>query len=248
MSFIHYRTQGLVLSKEEKGEKDQVFNLFTEEFGYLEILGKGIRKITSKLRPNMELFSFSEIEFIQGKIHKTLTDAILIEKFKNIKKDFQRLETIFKIAEIINFFSNQEEKDKKVWDLLIKTFQELDKPNLSIDQVSLIFLFFFWNFISLMGYKPELYLCSQCQKKLLPETLWFNPQQGEILCWRCLKNFSQEELKLEEIKVETIKFLRILVEGNWKFLNHFQIEKDVLQNLEKISSSYYTFFNKEIRK
>jgi len=46
--FLKYRTQGLIFKKEERGEADQLFTVFTRDFGKLEVLGKAIRKISSK--------------------------------------------------------------------------------------------------------------------------------------------------------------------------------------------------------
>jgi len=79
-----YRTRGFVLTKEDRGEADQVFSVFTEDFGKIKIKAKSIRKIKSKLRSGIDLFCFSEVKFIQGRTVKTLTDAVVIEKFKDI--------------------------------------------------------------------------------------------------------------------------------------------------------------------
>ena len=89
--FVHYRTKGFVLKKECREEADQLFTLFTKDFGKLEVLGKAIRKISSKLRANIEVFYLTEVEFIQGKNQKILTDAILIEKFKNLRENLKKL-------------------------------------------------------------------------------------------------------------------------------------------------------------
>jgi len=67
--FVHYRTQGLILKKEDQGEADLLFTIYTKDFGKLEILGRAIRKISSKLRSGAEIFYLSEVEFIQGKIY-----------------------------------------------------------------------------------------------------------------------------------------------------------------------------------
>jgi DNA repair protein RecO (recombination protein O) len=88
--FVRHRTLGLVFKKEDRGEADQIFKIFTKDFGKIEVLGKGIRKISSKLRSQIDIFYLSEIEFIQGKIYKRLTDALLIEKYKNLRKSFKR--------------------------------------------------------------------------------------------------------------------------------------------------------------
>ena len=53
--FFHYRTQCLILKKENQGEADQLFCVFCKNFGKLEILGKSIRKISSKLRQGAEI-------------------------------------------------------------------------------------------------------------------------------------------------------------------------------------------------
>lgn len=45
--FVHYRTQGLFIKEEDRGEANQLFTIFTKDFGKLEILGKAIRKISS---------------------------------------------------------------------------------------------------------------------------------------------------------------------------------------------------------
>ncbi|NQU82868.1 MAG: recombination protein O N-terminal domain-containing protein, partial [Parcubacteria group bacterium] len=81
MAFTHYRTRGFFLKNEARGEADEIFTLFTSDFGRIRVLGRAIRKITSKLRSGAGLFYYSEIEFIQGKQYKTLTDAVLIDKF-----------------------------------------------------------------------------------------------------------------------------------------------------------------------
>jgi len=89
---VHYRTRGFVIKKTGRGEADQLFTIYTQDFGKLEVLGKAVRKIKSKLRGGIGLFYLSEIEFIQGKKTKTLTGAILIEKFPNIRKSLKKLE------------------------------------------------------------------------------------------------------------------------------------------------------------
>jgi len=43
----HFSTIGFVFKKENKSEADQLFSIYTKDFGKLEILVKGIRKITA---------------------------------------------------------------------------------------------------------------------------------------------------------------------------------------------------------
>ncbi|MEK7071705.1 MAG: DNA repair protein RecO, partial [Patescibacteria group bacterium] len=113
--FIHYRSRGLIFKKEERGEADLLFTVYTKDFGKLEILGKSVRKIASKLRPSAEVFYLSEIEFIQGKIQKTLTDATLVDKFSGIRGDLKKIRIAHKISEVLDNLIKGQEPDEKIW-------------------------------------------------------------------------------------------------------------------------------------
>ena len=153
---VHYRTQGFVIKKTDRGEADQLFTIYTKDFGKLEILGKAIRKIKSKLRGGIELFYLSEIEFIQGKTHKTLTDAILIESFPNIRKALKRLAVANKIVENLDDLVKGQEPDKEIWELLLETFNKLNTKYKIQDTRYIIYYYFLWNLFSILGYQPEL--------------------------------------------------------------------------------------------
>jgi DNA repair protein RecO (recombination protein O) len=150
---VHYRTQGFIIKKADRGEDSQLFTVYTKDFGRVEILGKAIRKIKSKLRSGTELFYFSEIEFIQGKTHKTLTDAILIDKFQNLRKSLKRLKIVRQIAELLDELVIKEERDEQIWQLLKEVFEKLN----SLKKTEIIYYYFFWHLVSILGYQPELH-------------------------------------------------------------------------------------------
>jgi len=164
--FVHYRTQGIIFKKEDRGEADQLFTVYTKDFGKLEILGRAIRKISSKLRSGAEIFYLSEIEFIQGKAHKTLTDAILVEKFENLKNNLNKLKIAYKISQVLDNLVLGQEPDEKIWQLLKETFRKLNKLEISTAKLELLYYYFFWNLVSLLGYQPELKNCTIQGKKI----------------------------------------------------------------------------------
>ena len=232
--FVHYRTQGLVLKKENRGEADQLFTIYTKDFGRLEILGKAIRKISSKLRAGIDIFSLSEIEFIQGKTHRTLTDAIPIRKFENLKKDLNKLKIAYKISEVLNDLIKRPEPDLKIWRLINEVFQKLNNCPAFVIECSLIYYYFFWNLTSFLGYQPDLYHCALCQKKLRLERLYFNKKENGIICSDCFGRFKAGI----EITPETIKILRIILKQNWPTLLKLKIEAQYLKELSLISKCY----------
>lgn len=234
--FIHYRTQGIVLKKRDFLEADSIFIVFTKDFGKLEILGKAIRKIGSKLRGGMQEFSLSEIEFIQGKSHKTLTDAELINDFENIRKDLKVLRIGYKIAEIIDSLVETQEKDERVWEILKETFEKLNQSKASIKDYFFSYYYFLWNLLSLLGYEPEVYHCVICQKRLRPEKLYFSSQDGGIICRDCGKRIKTGDCF--EIDLATIKILRIILKKDWKVLGRIKISQDCQNFLRETSNQY----------
>ena len=228
--FVHYRTLGLIFKKDDRGEADQLFTIYTKDFGKLEILGKAIRKISSKLRSGAELFYLAEIEFIQGKTQKTLTDTILINKFENLRKDLKRLRIACRISEVLNSLVKSPEPDEKIWQLLNETFEKLNTYNLKPITYNLIYYHFLWNLLSVLGYTPELYNCALCQKKITPEDLYFNLKEGGVICGGCTEG--------KEIQPETIKILRIILKKDWKTLSKLKIEAKYLKEIEDVSKNY----------
>ena len=232
--FTHYRTQGFIFKKTDRGEANQLFTVYTKDFGKLEILGKAIRKISSKLRSGADIFYLSDIEFIQGKTHKTLTDAILIKDFKNLRKNLKKIAVAYKISEVLDILVKGQEPDEKIWQLLNETFNKLNNCLLLTVNCSLIYYYFLWNLLSILGYRQELYQCSLCQKKLSPENIFFSPKEGGLICKNCKNSIKQAQ----EINSNTVKILRIILKKDWSTLKKLKVELENLKSL-KIISNYY---------
>jgi len=225
--FIHYRSRCFVLKKEDRGESDQLFTVYTKNFGKLEILGRAIRKISSKLRAGINLFYLSDIEFIQGRVYKTLTDAMVIEKFENIRKDLKRLKIAYKISEVFNELIKEQEKDENIWNILIETIQLVNTPEVKNEKLEIVYYYFFWNLISFLGYKPELYKCVICHKSLDSKNFYFNHKEGGIICANCFK----KERGDKKISQETIKIIRLFLKRDWSTLKKIKINSENLKLL-----------------
>jgi DNA repair protein RecO (recombination protein O) len=232
---VYYRTQGFIFKKKDILEADRAFSVFTYDFGRLEIFGKAIRKITSKLRSGIEIFYLSEIEFIQGKNRKTLTDTIAIEKFNSIIKDPVRLEISHKIGDVLDNFIKGQEKDESVFVLLRDTLNELNSPELRASNIQLIYYYFLWNFLSMMGYHPEIQKCATCASDLNPHILYFSNNDGGIIC----KNCSGFNMEAKRINSDIVKILRLIFNKDRQILFKLKIEPLSQSLLKEISDDYY---------
>jgi len=232
--FVHYRTKGIVLKKVDRREADQLFILYTEDFGKIDVLGKAIRKISSKLRAGIGSLYLSDIEFIQGKAFKTLTDAILVSKFEEIQRDLGKKEIALKVVGALDWMVKAPEQDDRIWELLLDIFRELDKKEISFKSPVIIFQYFFWNLLSILGYKPELYNCSICQKRLEPKRIYFSQEEGGIICEKCFP----KDKTAKNIGPDAVKILRIIIEKGKETVARLKIEEKDLESLREISKTY----------
>src|SRR3989344_4738386 len=125
---VKYATEAFVFKKEDTMDADRIFSVFTRDFGRLEIFGKAIRHINSKLRGGLELFSFSEIEFIQGKNKKILTDALLQKRYGALAKEPEKFAVANAIARVLGDFIKGQEVDPGIWDFIADIFEKLQDP------------------------------------------------------------------------------------------------------------------------
>lgn len=234
MAHQHYRTKGIVLSKRDSGEADQIFVLYTQDFGKIEVVGKAIRKITSKLRASINVSYFVGLEFIQGKNRKILTDTIAIDKFSEIRKNPKALVCFGQITEVVSRLIPIEKRDEAIWNLLLVIFQKFNYKPLTNNH-KLIFHYFLWNFFYLLGYSPELYTCCVCSKKLLPETFFLSPQHGGVVCLQCC------DFPAAEIMVDSVKLIRFFIKEPIEKVERLNILEKDLQDLNNAFDAYFSF-------
>lgn len=219
---VHHRTKSFILAKKDLREADQLFTVYTCEFGKINVLGRSIRKINSKLRSGMDLFYFSEIEFIQGKSCKTLTDAAKISQMG----DFGHAQ---KIAEVFNILVIGQEKDEKIWDLLIEASKITASP--------IAYPYFFWKFLFLLGYGPDLYACAQCKEKLTPLNNCFVFRKNGIACEKC-----SGETASGLLSADAIKALRLFLEKSSEDVLKISFSAGCLEEIFSVTGSYLDYW------
>ena len=145
------KTEGIVLKKADSNEVDQLLVVYTKELGKVFISAKGTKKLESKLRYSIEPITYVQLIFVKGKNFLILKDAVIKNQFLEIKKDLEKLKTAKQIKGFIDEAIVGEEKDEKVWKLILKTLKDLfvwsRAPHIVMD--------FKKNLIRILGYDPE---------------------------------------------------------------------------------------------
>lgn len=229
--FPRSRSLGFVFKKKESAEADVIFSVFSKDFGRIELLARGIRKMGAKLRSQIELFSISEVEFIEGKYHKVLVGATLKENFKKIKKNLKKLNFAFTLSEILDSMIRGPEKDERIFHFLVETFSRLSVTS----KEEIVLLAFFWKLVAFLGYSLELNQCQRCQET--PKRFYINFDRGSLICEKCQKDGKMSE----GISASGVKILKLLKKESFDFLERLAIKKEVLDEILSLSFRYYQF-------
>lgn len=232
-----YRTQGFIFKKEDRLEADCWLTVFTQDFGRIVILARALRKINSKLRSQSPLFSFLEIEFVQGKNRKTLTDARIIIDFPSTKREPEKLKVAYKMASVFEESIKGEEQDALLLDHIKESFALLEKEDsLKADAVG---EYFFWNLMAILGYAPELKKCVVCAGALVENQLYFSYQDGGILCASC----ARVKKGIDKISGDVIKIIRLCLARDWATIGRLKISPAILSAMQIVSKKYHIYLD-----
>lgn len=224
------RTKGFVFKKTERFDSDKVFSIFTKEYGRVEVTARAVRKISSKLRSGIDIFCFSEIEFVQGKKNKTLTDAIIVDRNKKSLVDF---EIAGKISNVLDRFLKGQEPDLKLFNLLEEIFYKLG----NFKNKELLYYYFIWSFLSAQGYEVQAQNCGSCKKKIGEGDVYFSKNEHAMLCKNC---FSKESVYI--VNGDIIKILRLIIDKRLDTLNILKVSEESKKALNNFSDYVVSAF------
>lgn len=233
----HYKTQAFVFKRSDINEADRVFSVFTNDFGRLDIFAKSIRKNISKLRGGMDIFYMSQIEFIQGKNRKTLTDATAIEKFGNVTSDPKRFKIAGDVADIMDNFIIGQEKDAEIFSLLDDVFHKLNDHGLGDEKCVPAYYYFLWNILRALGYLPEVHKCNACGAKLNPYAIYFSNKLGGVICKKCL---GQDVLSYR-LNSDVVKTMRLIFKKEWQVISKLKMAFSSQKLFKEVSDNYYSY-------
>ena len=124
---MDYKYQGIILSKFDVAEVDRLYNIYTLETGKIRILGKGVRNANAKLAGQLEPLTYSEIFIAKTRGRGKITGAIAVNNFLLIKSDLAATKQAFYVFSILDRMIAEEERDERIFRLVIKYLEALEK-------------------------------------------------------------------------------------------------------------------------
>lgn len=224
-----YKTSGIVLKGQNYGEAGKILTVFTERFGKVKVLAKGIRKIKSHLAGSLEPFMLLDMQLHEGKTFYIVTSAQIERDFPNIHNDIRKTAQAFFLGELVDKFLQEEQKLTDVFMLFVSSLESLENSD------RLIFIRAFeLKLVEALGFQPELYNCVHCKQKISPENNFWDAVEGGVICENCQNDFHHGH----EVSDEAIKLLRFIEQNNFAKINLLKLRQEILDETEELLAKY----------
>src|SRR3990167_9212024 len=135
---MYFRTEGIILARRSFGEADRILTIYTKDYGKISAIGKGVRRPRYKKGGHLELGNWCKLFVAKGKNLDLLTEvetkkAFGIDNFSNMKAN-----KIYHLLELVDALTQNEQKNQKVFFLLLEFLDEISKEN-NFDLISSVF-------------------------------------------------------------------------------------------------------------
>jgi len=121
-----YSSEGIILSRKNYGEADRILTVFSKNYGKVTLLAKGIRKLISKKRGHLEIFSEVKFSAVSGKGFDILTEAVTINNFNSLRSNLNQVTLAYYFCEVLNKITKEGEKHDELFELLSKSLKKLE--------------------------------------------------------------------------------------------------------------------------
>jgi DNA repair protein RecO (recombination protein O) len=162
-----------VIKSVNYGEADKILTVFGKYNGKFALMAKGIRKITSKNRGNMQTLSTSNISYYEGKGLPILTESQLIYAPEiDAHIDINNVE---RVLYMLNRFLVEGEKNTKIFGFL-QSILENDIDTIRVNKFRI-------QILKELGFLGDFNICELCNK--LENVQYFIPKDFTVVCKDC---------------------------------------------------------------
>jgi len=140
---MYQRSTGIILKKIDFKEDDEIITIYSGDFGKIDVLSRGAKKMVAKLTPSLQLFNWIDFEFVNGKSLKTITSATVLNNFRKTQEDIFRIKVLMKTVKIIDKLVTEPEKDSQLWEFILNFYVVLPNIKLENDEETQTLIDFF---------------------------------------------------------------------------------------------------------
>ena len=121
-----YKSEGIVLKRTNFGEADKIVTIYSKHYGKVTVLAKGMRRMNSRKRGNLEVFNKVSFFAAKGKGMDIVTETEMLESFSYWKKELQKVAVAYQLCEMVDKLTVENSEQEEVYFLLSEYLKNLD--------------------------------------------------------------------------------------------------------------------------
>jgi DNA repair protein RecO (recombination protein O) len=205
----HVKSRALILKSIKWRDSSRIVTLFSEKAGKIKVIAHGAAREKSSFRGKIETLNLIEavLSLSESRSLQILTDVHLMDDFRGIKSDFQRIVYGFSMFEVLDHVFEEGDPDPVFFQFIItllKNCTESPAPKL-------IWWYFLLKLASYLGFKPAFDRCAGCGRSDAGSFV-FVFRDGGIYCPACQPGPGPIRL----LNQQQVSFLKDLQSTNYK--------------------------------
>ena len=222
-----YKCSAIVLRQRKLGEADKIVTLYTAEFGKVDAVAKGVRRIKSRLAGHVEPLRHGSFMLARGRNLDIVTQVQSIESFQVLRDDLSKLSYALYAAELMDRATELRAENFDLYRLLLDTLRRFTER----DDLERILRYYEMRLLMQLGYKPELELCVVCGSELGEgEVVRWAPSLGGAVCSSC----KPQEVSLTALPQESLAAMRLLQSDAATVIDELVLDHETARDLERI--------------
>ncbi|MFA6918770.1 MAG: DNA repair protein RecO [Patescibacteria group bacterium] len=157
-----YLTQGIILKKYHHGDFDRHYLIYTSDFGKINAIAKGAKKITSKLNSHLDYFSVCDLMLASGNNFERIACAQTNQRFPGLSQNFFKSTAAIYFGEVVDALIKFSGGDKSVFSILTNFLASLDASEDKKDGLCLLNKSSY-ELLKHLGYEPQIKAKNQKQ-------------------------------------------------------------------------------------
>ena len=100
--------------------------VYSKRYGKISVIAKGVRKLKSRKRGHIEVFSHVKFSAARGKSLDIITEVEIINSFAKARADLKKVSVAYFFVETIGRLTREDEKNEELFALLLSYLARLE--------------------------------------------------------------------------------------------------------------------------
>lgn len=148
---MHYiKDTGFVIRRRNVSEADRYITILTRNNGKIEVLAKGVKKLTSRRAPHLELLNKISFQAVSKTTNSrlVLTEVELVTSNTEIKDSLNKIKDLFLMCELVLALCPYHQKQEEIFHLIDESLKRMKENILEATesfQRQLLILLGYWD-------------------------------------------------------------------------------------------------------